>query len=50
LIIEQAEAGAAQTESREGRFMEARGLVGRDRDAILDDEQFGRIGRNLVFR
>ena len=30
--------------------MEARGLVGRDRDAILDDEQFDRVSWNFVFR
>ena len=30
--------------------MEARGLVGRDRHAILDDEEFGSVGRDLVFR
>ena len=29
--------------------MEARGLVGSDRNAVLDDEQFSRIGRDLVF-
>ena len=49
LVVEQAEAGAAEAEGREGRFMEARGLVGRNRDAVLDDEQFGRVGWNLVF-
>ena len=50
LVVEQAEAGAAEAEGREGRFMEARGLVGRDGDAVLDDEQFDRVGGNLVFR
>ena len=50
MVVEQAEAGASEAEGRERRFMEARGLVGRDRDAVLDDEQFGRVGGNLVFR
>ena len=49
LIIEQAEAGAAEAESREGRFMKARGLVGCDRHPVLDDKEFGRVGRDFVF-
>ena len=50
LVVEQAEAGAAEAEGREGRLMEARRLVGGDRHAILDHEQFGCVGRDLVLR
>ena len=50
LVVEQAESRPAEAERREGRFMEARGLVGGNRHAILDDKQFGRVGRDFVFR
>ena len=50
LVVEQAEAGAAEAEGCEGRLMEARGLVGGDRHAVLDHQQLRRVGGDLVLR
>ena len=50
LVVQEAEARPAEAEGREGGFVEARGLVGRDRHTVLDHEELRRVGRDLVFR